>query len=290
MVPVLTLWLVLAGTGATAMLARAARRAVVIDRLRRPRATRWRVHHRLRPVVARALEHADVTRTPEEAIELWGVGALAVVVLALAVAPGMLVLAVVGSGVAGPAWLWCARERRERRFERALPGALEQVASELRGGGTVPDAVARLAASESLVAADLHRVRTRTELGLSLTDALTGWPAEHDAPGVRAAAGAFAVAATLGGRAADAIDGLASSLRQRLDAVDDARAQSSQARLSAVVVGAAPVGYLVFSSLVDPGTVTVLVGTGIGRVCLAVGLGLEALAALWIRRIVRAEV
>jgi tight adherence protein B len=167
---------------------------------------------------------------------------------------------------------------------------LEQVASELRGGGTVPNAVARLAASESLVAADLHRVRTRTELGLSLADALTAWPAEHDAPGVHAAAGAFAVAATVGGRAADAIDGLASSLRQRLDAADDARALSSQARMSAVVVGAAPVGYLVFSSLVDPAAVTVLVGTGIGRVCLAVGLGLEALAALWIRRIVRAEV
>jgi len=31
------------------------------------------------------------------------------------------------------------------------------------------------------------------------------------------------------------------------------------------------------------------VGTGVGRVCLVVGVALEALAALWIRRIVRAE-
>jgi tight adherence protein B len=286
---VLTVGLVVAGAFAAALLARSARRAVVTDRLRRPRRSRWRVHHRLRPVMSRALEHADVARSAEEAIELWGVGVLAVVVLTLAVAPEMLLLALVAAGTAGPAWLWFARERRERRFARALPGALEQVASELRGGGTVPNAVARLAASESIVAGDLRRVRTRTELGLSLVDALAGWPAEHDAPGVRAAAGAFAVAATLGGRAADAIDGLASSLRQRLDAADDAQALSSQARLSAVVVGAAPVGYLVFSGLVDPRAVTVLVGTGLGRVCLAVGLGLEAAAALWIRRIVRAE-
>jgi tight adherence protein B len=290
MVPVLTVGLVVAGTLATALLVRSARRAVVTDRLRRGGTTRWRVHHRLRPVMSRALEDADIARTPEEAIELWGIGVLAAVVLTLAVAPGMLVLALLAATASGPAWVWFARERRERRFARALPGVLEQVASELRGGGTVPNAVARLAASESLVAADLRRVRTRTELGLSLVDALAGWPVEHDAPGVRAAAGAFAVAATLGGRAADAIDGLASSLRQRLDAVDDARALSSQARLSAVVVGAAPVGYLVFSSLVDPHAATVLVGTGVGRVCLALGLGLEASAALWIRRIVRAEV
>jgi Flp pilus assembly protein TadB len=39
--------------------------------------------------------------------------------------------------------------------------------------------------------------------------------------------------------------------------------------------------------LVDPRSGTVLVATGVGRVCLVVGLGLEALAALWIRRIVR---
>ena len=122
-----------------------------------------------------------------------------------------------------------------------------------------------------------------------MSDALEGWPAEHDAPGVRAAAGALAVATTLGGRAADAIDGLASSLRHRLDASAEARALSAQSRLSAVVVGAAPIGYLAFSSLIDPGSVTALVGTGVGRVCLVLGLALEGLAALWIRRIVRSE-
>ena len=38
---------------------------------------------------------------------------------------------------------------------------------------------------------------------------------------------------------------------------------------------------------VDPRAVTALVGTGVGRACLVVGLALEALAALWIRRILR---
>jgi tight adherence protein B len=127
----------------------------------------------------------------------------------------------------------------------------------------------------------------RTHLGLPLAEALADWPAGHDVPGVRAAAGALAVATTMGGRAAGAVDGLASSLRHRLDAVAEARSLSAQARMSAVVVGAAPVGYLAFSALVDPGAVTVLVDTGVGRVCLVVGLGLEALAALWIRRVLR---
>jgi tight adherence protein B len=234
-----------------------------------------------------ALHDADVRWSPEQAVEYWGIGLAAVALLAGALSPVLAVPAVLALLAAGPIALVLARSRRERAFAVGLPGALEQVAAELRGGGTVPGAVERLAGGTGPVAGDLRRVHVRTQLGLPFAEALVGWPAEHDAPGVRAAAGALAVAATMGGRAADAIDGLAASLRHRLDAVAEAHSLSAQARLSAIVVGAAPIGYLAFSALVDPTGVTALVDSGVGRVCLVVGLGLEALAALWIRRIVR---
>jgi tight adherence protein B len=241
----------------------------------------------VRPRLADALRDADLTWTPEEAVEYWALAAIGVSVLAIAFSPVFAVPALLAIVVAGPAALVLARSRRERAFAAGLPGALEQVAAELRGGGTVAAAVDRLATGDGAVAADFRRVHVRTQLGLPLAEALGGWPVDHDAPGVRAAAGALAVAATMGGRAADAIDGLASSLRHRLDAVAEARSLSAQARLSAVVVGAAPLGYLAFAAMVDPGAVTALVDTGVGRVCLVVGLGFEALAGLWIRRILR---
>jgi tight adherence protein B len=241
----------------------------------------------VREPLVTALRDADVAATPEAAVEYWGIAIAAVALLAAALSPVLAVPAVLAVAVAGPIALLFARARRERAFSAGLPGALEQVAADLRGGGTVAGAVDRLAAGGGVVADDFRRVHLRTQLGLPLAEALAGWPAEHDASGVRAAAGALAVAATMGGRAADAIDGLASSLRHRLDAVAEARSLSAQARLSAIVVGAAPLGYLAFSALVDPAAVTTLVDTGVGRVCLLVGLALEALAALWIRRILR---
>ena len=286
----LTLVLVVAGPIASVLLVRAARRAESGSHVRRLTArSRWRLPERVRSPLARTLHDADVGTDPETAVGLWLVGALAVAALTSSVVPGMAIPAGLAALVAGPVALRVGRTRRERRFGAALPGALEQVAAELRGGGTVAGAVDRLARSDGPVADDLRRVHVRTRLGLGLSDALEGWPAEHDALGVRAAAGALAVATTIGGRAADAIDGLASSLRHRLDASAEARALSAQSRLSAVVVGAAPIGYLAFSSLIDPGSVTALVGTGVGRVCLVLGLALEGLAALWIRRIVRSE-
>ena len=153
--------------------------------------------------------------------------------------------------------------------------------------GPSPAAVERLAGDPGAVGPDLASVHVRTQLGLPLDDALAGWPPEHDVPGVRAAAGALSVAAAMGGRAAEAIDGLAASLRHRLDAIAEAHALSAQARLSAVVVGAAPLGYLAFSAMVDPRAVTALIDTGVGRVCLSVGLAWKVLAAIWIRRILR---
>lgn len=284
----LTLALAVVGPLACAGLIAAGRRAVVADRARAlgPR-SRWRVPGPLRSRLVTALADADVSWTPEEAVEHWAIATAAAALLSLALAPVFVVPATAAMVAAGPVALVLGRARRERAFAAGLPAALEQVAAELRGGGTVAAAVERLAGGDGAVAIDLRRVHVRTRLGLPLADALAGWPTDHDVPGVRAAAGALAVATTMGGRAADAIDGLASSLRHRLDAIAEARSLSAQARLSAIVVGAAPIGYLAFAAMVDPGAVTALVDTGVGRVCLVVGLGLEALAGLWIRRILR---
>jgi tight adherence protein B len=284
----LTLVVVAVGPPMCARLVLAARRAGAADRVRAlGRHSRWRVPGRVRSRLAAALRDADVAWTPEESVEHWALAAAVAALVGVAVSPVLAVVAGVAVLIGGPVALVFARSRHERHFAGALPGALEQVAAELRGGGTVVGALERLTDHGGPVAGDLRRVTVRTRLGLPLVEALAGWPLEHDAPGVRAAAGALAVAVTMGGRAAEAIDGLASSLRHRLDAVAEARSLSAQARLSAVVVGAAPIGYLAFASMIDPGAVQALVGTGVGRACLVVGLALEGVAGGWIRHILR---
>jgi tight adherence protein B len=291
MVRVLTVVVAVVGTVTAVALARLARRVESGARASRLQTRApWRVPVRVRPALVRALRDADVPVEPEVALQVWLAGVVACALFASWVAPALAVPAAAAGAFAGPVALRLGRTRRERRFASALPPALEQVGHELRGGNTVAGALEQVGRGDGPVADDVRGVLTRTHLGLSLRDALAAWPQEHTVPGVRAAAGALAVAATMGGRAADALDGLASSLRHRLDAVAEAHSLSAQARLSAIVVGAAPLGYLAFAAVVDPASVANLVGTGVGRVCLVVGLVHEALAALWIRRIVRSEV
>jgi tight adherence protein B len=99
--------------------------------------------------------------------------------------------------------------------------------------------------------------------------------------------GALALAVTVGGASASALEGLGESLRTRDATIREARALSAQARLSAWVVGAAPVAYLGFVGLADPGAVDTLLTTTAGRACLVAGLVLEGLAALWMRALLR---
>jgi tight adherence protein B len=285
-VRMLSVALAVAGPIAVAALVAGARRAATTERARAlGHRRRWRLPERVRSVVVRALADADLSLEPEPAVEFWAGATGAAGLVAAAMSPGLVLPAVVVTIAGGPAFVWVLRTRAHGRYAGALPLALEQIAAHLRGGGTLGHGVAALAGGDGPLAGDMRRVQARADLGVGLADALAAWPVERDVGDVRAVAGALAVAETLGGRSAHALDGLAASLRDRIGAAAEARSLSAQARMSAVVVGAAPLAYLVFSALVDPGSVGLLVGTAAGRVCLVAGLLLEAAGALWMRRI-----
>jgi tight adherence protein B len=286
-VPLRALVVAVTGGGAVVALARGARRFAVADRLR-PATGGRTLPDALRRPLLRALDDAALHSTPEHAVEVWLLATGIASVVGVGLAPATGVLAALGGLIGGPVALRLGRHRRERLVASAVPDALEQIGSELRAGGTVASALTGIANGDGALAWDVARVETRVRLGAALPAALRSWARERRAVGVEVAAGALSLSATVGGPAADALDGLASSLRDRLSVLAEARALSAQARYSAWVIGLAPVGYLVSTAVVDPHSVGVLVGTGQGRVCAVLGLGLELLGAMWMRAIVRA--
>jgi tight adherence protein B len=267
----------------------AARRYAVTDRLRPDRADSGRrVPAWLATRVERALDAAAIDVPVQRALSTWIWSATVAAVVGLGFGGPQIALGLAVATAAGaPIIVLTLHERRAHQIAIAVPETLERVASELRSGGTIATAVGAVAAGDGPLASDMARVDTRVRLGASLSEALGAWSRERRVAGVDASAGALALCASVGGRSADALDGLATSLRDRLAVAAEARALSSQAQMSAVVVGGAPVAYIAWSALVDPGALHVLTGTLFGRICLLLGLGLEALGAWWMRSIVR---
>jgi tight adherence protein B len=181
--------------------------------------------------------------------------------------------------------------RRVAEVESALPDLLERVAAALRAGAVPLVALQETAAGADLgaaVRAELGRLTVRAE-SIGLGPAVAAWAEERPLPAVAAVAAALDVAVSTGGPAAPALDGLAAGLRDRFDAIAEVAALSAQARLSAIVVGAAPVVSLGLSLVCDRRVAPTLVATAPGRACLLTGIALEALAAAWMGRILRCD-
>jgi tight adherence protein B len=279
----------LAGTSATLALARAARRFAIADRLRpvgaSPRSRRLPAPLERR--VSRALDDAALDIAPAQACSTWALACLVACILGAALGgTSLAVAAVVSAGIGAPVLVHSMRHRRARRIAASVPDVLDRIGAGLRAGGTIASAVADVAAGESPLAADFARVELRGRIGASPEDALSAWARERPAPGVGAAAGALALCATVGGWAADALEGLSSSLRDRIAVAAEAEALSAQARMSALVIGGVPFAYLGWSALVDPAGLATITGTAAGRACFALGALLEMLGLWWMRRIV----
>ncbi len=277
------------GLALTAGLARAGARSDGRARARQLRPPVRVLPPPIRDAIARRITRSDLALTPEAAVG-WYLGGIAGVAwISLVLAPVLVLPGTVGAVVAGPVVLHRRAGRNDRAASGALPGILDQVVAHLRAGGTVPDALTTLAGRPGPLAGDLRRVVARLALGASLVESLGVWSAERPVADVAVAAGALAMVTSVGGAASTPLEGLAVSLREDEAARDEARALSAQARISAIVVGVAPVAYLVFSSATDPGSVRILVSSNAGRMCLVVGLGLEALAGWWMHRLVGAR-
>ena len=247
------------------------------------------------PRVAAALADADLPVAAAVAWTAWLglLGAGAMVALA-AGGPGLAGVAALALG-AGPALVVRSRcGRADARIEQALPVALEGVARSLRSGASLRQAVEEAGRSTAgagrPLADELCRAAAEAAQGASLVASLEAVAARRPLPGVRLGVAALCLGAETGGAQARAVDGVAATVRERLAVAAELKALSSQARMSAVVIGLAPVGFGGFAAATDPRTAQFMFHTPAGLVLLAGGLMLDTLGWLWMQRLARVAV
>lgn len=235
-----------------------------------------------------ALDRAGID-SPTPVWWAW-VGAVAVTLGAGFVLGGLALAVLAGAAaVAGPALvLRTRRGRGDEQLERDLPVALEAVARSLRSGASLRQAVAEAAeATPGRLGRELGTVAGQVERGAPLVEALEGLAARRPGPGVRLAVAALCLGVETGGAQAKAVDGVAATLRDRSGVAAEVRALSSQARVSAVVIGLAPVAFGGFAAATDPRTADFMFSTPAGLLLLAVGVTLDGLGWLWMQRLAR---
>lgn len=210
---------------------------------------------------------------------MWAAGGPGLVLLALSVSAG-------GSGVV----VIHRRGRQAHQVEADLPAVLESLAGSVRSGASLPLAVREAAATAGgPIALDLAGVVASVESGTPLVSALDAWADRRGSGRVRLAVAALTLALECGGAEARTLDGVAATLRDRLAIEREVVALSSQARSSAVVMIAAPAGFVLLTGVGDPAVGEFFLHSSLGFACLALGIALDAAGGAWMWWIARAR-
>lgn len=224
---------------------------------------------------------------------------LAVGVLAVVAAAGAawlvrqpLAAPLAAAGVAGAAggWLRGGERRYAERIARQLPGVAQHLAGGLSSGLSLRQALARAARdAPEPAAAELRRVARELELGARLETALEGFADRVPEPSLRVLVTAVLVQRRAGGNLARALADLSERLEERVRLERELCSATAQARVTAWMVGALPLGAGILAELAAPGTIGRTLGRGPGLVLLLAALVLYGAGVALIRRVGRVE-
>jgi len=201
--------------------------------------------------------------------------------------------ALVGGGAAAAGclvWWWRRRGAAEAaRRQAQLPDGLERLAGALRTGSSLHQALAETGRTmEPPLGPELTGLAVAAGRGRPIAEVVDDWSAARADVGTRLVASAIVLATVLGTAPARALDGVATTLRERLELAAERRALATQARASAVVLAIAPVAFGTLLAGSDPAIGHFLFATPAGWLCLSVGLALDAAGSYWMSRLTKA--
>jgi tight adherence protein B len=193
---------------------------------------------------------------------------------------------------AGTAAALVARQRAaavaQRRRTGQIPPALDRLATAIRTGSSLPSALGEVGAVVAPpLGPELAFLGRAASRGRPVVEVLDDWSARHDDPATRLAATSMVLATVVGSTPARAVDGVAATIRERLDLAAERRALATQARTSALVLAVAPLAFAALLVAGDTAAAGFLLGEPAGWLCLTAGLALDATGAAWMARLTR---
>jgi tight adherence protein B len=188
-------------------------------------------------------------------------------------------------------WLFFKRSRRLKTFAGQLPDSLELVARALRAGHS-------LAAGMHVVAEEMPgpinkefgRVYEEQNLGIPLEEAMKGMCDRVPNLDLRFFVTAVAIQRQTGGDLAEILDKIGYVVRERYKILGQVKALTAEGRLSGVVLIALPFGLFLVMLHIKPDYVELLWKEPLGIKMAVVGLIMQVLGAIVIKKIVDIKV
>jgi tight adherence protein B len=179
-------------------------------------------------------------------------------------------------------------DRRRSAFTAQLEGVLQLMASSLRAGHSLPQALATVARDAPEPSREeFTRVLNESRVGRDVGHALEETAARMGSADLAWVAEAIAINREVGGNLAAILDRVTDTIRERNQVRRQVAVLSSEGRISAYVLMALPVGIVAFLSITSPEYIGRLTQSTLGQVLVGLSVLMLTLGALWLRKLVR---
>jgi tight adherence protein B len=208
----------------------------------------------------------------------------------LAGPPGLIAGAVSGAAIPG-----IMRRRRAQRHaelvERQLAELAETTSLALRSGLSLGQAIAFSGQEmERPMRQAVEDLVARQRLGAGFEEAVELFADDIATDDARLFAVILSVHAKAGGNLAGALEEVTATIRHRIAVRKELRALSAQGRISGLILGSLPIAFSLVLAATRRAELVPVYRSPTGLALMAVGLLMEAMAFIWIRRLLRVNV
>lgn len=237
----------------------------------------------------RRLREAGIPLAVSEAGALAAAGTLVLGGVAAA-AGGVEAAAIVVTACPCVGWwaLGAMRDRRIRRLDLQLPAALDLLVGQLRAHRSAAEAISEVARGiGDPLRSECARVAEEMRLGVPLPQALDALRRRIPSRPLGAAVTAILVAEKTGGNLADFLARQSVTVRAHVAFLQEVRAVTAHARSTATILTLLPVGVTAGLLLLNPGFLSPMLRTGLGRELLGSAAAMEVVGWQVIRAMIR---
>ena len=244
---------------------------------------------KINKILAEELEKSDIPRKPEDFIIIWIVTTFVPGLLFMLILKNQLIapmLMIIGA-IAPIIYIKSKQKKRRDLFESQLSDALMIASNCLKSGLTFNQAMDTISNEcEDPIRSEFKRTVNEITFGSTQDDALEAMAGRVKSEDFDLVVSAVSIQRQTGGNLSEILDTIAGTIRERYKIRGEIKTMTGQGRVSGIIIGALPVALLLVMSLINKELIMTLFTTRIGNILLLVSVGLEALGAFAINKIV----
>ena len=250
--------------------------------------------YKLGPKILSFLEQAGLRWAPAHLIHLSLLSAGAGFGAAWLLLPAPILVDVAIGAAAGSVpfmYVYMKRKARLKRFEELFPETLEFISRSMRAGHAFSASLEMIHREfQEPVSGEFRRTFEEHNLGLPVEVALQKLATRVPSLDVHFFVSAVLLQKRTGGNLAEILDKLAYVIRERFKLRGRIRAVSAHGKMTATALSAIPVAVAVLMFYTNPEYVTFFFTDEVGNIMMAVGVGLQIVGYLIMKKIVNIEV